>query len=226
MKNTLAENMLRFAPKNLKASNIKTLKRLAEQQAAKQMFAPLSEQPSFNPATPNQILKGKEADIKWLFVPYGTTVVTMPNNTAIASGPVMTGGRLIACPTPFKVSNTPQIEGKAVAAWATLYYTELPYDVLDVSTASPEDVADQKQKGSSKDQVPFALTLFSKIQPTVDQLLISIGELLRKNKVNTNDTSTRKAVADFIIGIQNNGIALLTDFPNRKDSLTKNTFKL
>ena len=74
--------------------------------------------------------------------------------------------------------------------------------------------------------MPYVLILFSKIQPTVDQLLISIGELLRKNKVNTNDTSTRKAVADFIIGIQNNGIALLTDFPNRKDSLTKNTFKL
>jgi len=228
MKNTLAENMLRFAPKNLKASNIKTLKRLVEQEVvAQQLFAPLAEQASYDPTTPNQILVSRIANTKWLFVPMnGGKIVTMPVRSAIASAPVQTGGRLIACTTPFKVTDSPEIEGSAIADWTRIFYTMLPYDSLDITTATTTDVADQQRKKAQPDSLQYDVKLFAPMKTTVNDLLRTIGDLLRRNTVNTNDASTRKAVADFIIGIQKNRITTITDFQQNGASLTDNTFVL
>lgn len=93
MKNTLAENMLRFAPKNLGASDIKTLKQLAEQGEVAQKPTSTSLQYIQTYNIGGQL----KANTTWISAPFnGGTTYWLKPNLAVAQPIGQKGIRLVA----------------------------------------------------------------------------------------------------------------------------------
>jgi hypothetical protein len=221
MKNTLAENMLRFAPKNLKANDIKTLKRLAEQtDIVKKPYAPLDEQLTYNAV--NTILTATEPGVKWLYIPTnpGTPIITMPAGSAIASATIAPNNRLIACKS-FKITNSPENEGTATSTAGQIFITQLQYRGPRPSNPKEKDPND-----TGFDPLPYTTNSMVGLMPSVTSALKEIGKLLRNNKLNPADKNTMKVVATFIMNIKSKGISDFSDYNQMEQNLISLNFSL
>lgn len=197
MKNTLAENMLRFAPKNLKASDIKTLKQLAEQTADPKSIL------YYNPIPIGGIAQWKTGGVlrsaSWMQLQFGQGIGTVKNWLLGKEATVCSiiGGSGIYSPHFVATKNAMKFAGDILESDS--FITEPK--IFLVST----DAVDSTTKNVVAQKVP---TMVLKIQPTVDQTLKMIGNLVS----NKSDTETIRAAAQLIVYINQSSIYTFNDY--------------
>ena len=196
MKNTLAENMLRFAPKNLGAKDIKTLKRLAEQTADPKSILYYNPTPIGGVAEWNT--GGRLESDSWMQLQFGQGKTVrnwlLGKDVTVCS---IIGGSGIYSPHFVATSKAMKFAGDILESDS---FIAAP-SIFLVST----DAVDSTTKNVVAQKVP---TMVLKIQPTVDQTLKMIGNLVS----NKSDTNTIRAAAQLIVYINQFSIYAFKDY--------------
>ena len=212
MKNTLAENMLRFAPKNLGAKDIKTLKRLAEQGAVAPTPDFISLQHVAKFGTGGALLD-PGTTIKFLTAPFNNNNqwYWMENNGRSVAQPIG-GMRLVATPA-LTIKN-----GKLG--------TRGPVNTLETKPAGIF-ITDLIYTGAAKsgelDKWATAQTgNWRAVLPTVKQTLYNIGDCLTAAGITRlTNTDVIAAAANLIIMMNNTGTTTFSDYNQQFPELTK-----
>jgi hypothetical protein len=196
MKNTLAENMLRFAPKNLKANDIKTLKRLAEQTADPKSILyynpqPIAKVPQWN------VGGGLESD-SWMQLQFGQGKSVrnwlLAKDVTVCS---VIGGSGIYSPHFVATNKAMSFAGDILESNSFIAEAK----VFLVST----DAVDSTTKNVVAQNVP---PMVLKIQPTVQGTLLEIGKLVSNKK----DSKAIRAAAQLIVYINQFSIYTFDDY--------------
>jgi hypothetical protein len=211
MKNTLAENMLRFAPKNLGAKDIKTLKRLAEQTPN----TPVTTQQTgtkTGPVSLNQIdgfqnggrLSSQNATvITTKFNKAPGTIITIANDKAIAQPLFGT----------YTIIGGTCGDGKPVPN--QFFITDLIYTGPYKSGAPTNTGAAARDiREEAPGILPAIYPLKSTVIGTLQMLKMALGKVGPLQQQLTN-TILQDNVAKFISECQRNGIILFTDYDEK-----------
>jgi len=212
MKNTLAENMLRFAPKNLKANDIKTLKRLAEQTPVAPMpdFVSLQHVAGFGTGG---ALQDPGTTIKFLTAPFNNNNYWywMENDGKSVAQPI-NGKRLVATPSLIIKNGklTPRGPEKlAETKPAGIFMTDLKYTGPAVS-------------GELDKWATMPSGNWVEVLPTVQQTLYRIGDCLKASGItNLTNTDVIAVAANLIVRMTNAGTTTFNDYNQQLPELTK-----
>jgi hypothetical protein len=132
MKNTLAENMLRFAPKNLKANDIKTLKSLAEQGDVAQKPTSTSLQYIQTYNIGGQL----KANTTWISAPFnGGTTYWLKPNLAVAQPIGQKGIRLVAGETSFNKAGSKMSPLGSIIFGTDIHFESTQNDMTGAASA-------------------------------------------------------------------------------------------
>lgn len=193
MKNTLAENMLRFAPKNLKANDIKTLKRLAEQGEVAQKPTSTSLQYIQTYNIGGQL----KANTTWISAPFnGGTTYWLKPNLAVAQPIGQKGIRLVAGETSQNKAGSKITPIGPIIFGTDIYFDPTQNDMTGAASA--------QEAGNAVGDVAY-VGKYCKIlsNATCQDQLNVISELLGNIGVTqVTNTAVVKGVANLIMNIQ------------------------
>jgi hypothetical protein len=216
MKNTLAENMLRFAPKNLGAKDIKILKRLAEQQTPQSTS--LQYVPAYNTGG---ILT---ANSEYIAAPFtnGTTYWLKSNQSAAQR--ITTTQKLVA---GFGIQeNTNGSPMKKLFNGNCIFVTDLFFSatktdpVTGKQIENPSGATDTQSAGNEKgDKKYVGNVCFIKTNVIVQEQLNSISTMLKAIPINITNEDVIKGVAKLIISLVEMGVKY-NDFSQKSEELT------
>ena len=214
MKNTLAENMLRFAPKNLGAKDIKTLKRLAEQAAQNPESTSLQYVPAYN--TGGTLQSASE----YITAPFnGGTTYWLKSGYA-AAAPIsnilnLVGGLNIQ---QNKMGGALSSIGDRIFI-TDLYFAGTKTDQETGKTIpNPSGATDSQSAGKAVGDKKYVGRACNIEASLVQAQLNKISAMLRGNQIAIN-TDVIKGVASLILSLNRIGVKYI-DFSEKSKELT------
>lgn len=217
MKNTLAENMLRFAPKNLGAKDIKTLKRLAEQgEVAAEAAKP---QVAIEIGQSKTYLTGLLNDpAKYVYIPYGKDGIpsaVLTKQQAVSYDAGVPNLRFIAANN---VTMTNDISGDAFKQGKLGTPTNSPNMIFPCTIAkgAVEGGTYAMQYTKYDPRTVFCPITTGEL---VDDQIAAIKGLLDRMKIESRPQSMHACFAKLIIGAQSYLTAGYSDYSAKQQFL-------